>query len=104
MNLQQISTLLENKKQELIQRIMAIEADFKKGRSADFTEQTTESENDEVLDEIHREAKIELQRVEDALTRIENGGYGKCAECESDIMPERLSALPYTTFCINCAH
>ena len=104
MNLQPISELLENKQAELLKRISAIEADFKKGRSADFTEQTTESENDEVLDEIHREAKAELQLIKAALTRLDNGHYGKCSECDSDIHAERLAALPYTTLCINCAH
>ncbi|GHE97254.1 TraR/DksA family transcriptional regulator [Thalassotalea profundi] len=103
MNSQQVFELLENKQQELIKRISAIEADFKKGRSADFTEHTTESENDEVLDEIHREAKAELKLIKVALLRLENNEYGRCAECDGEILPERLAALPYTTLCINCA-
>ncbi|XQW85250.1 TraR/DksA family transcriptional regulator [Thalassotalea piscium] len=103
MNVQQIAGLLKDKKVELTKRVDAIEADFKKGRSADFTEQNTESENDEVLDEIHHEAKVELQLVNEALQRLENGLYGKCSECEGDISSERLLALPYTKKCINCA-
>lgn len=103
MNSQQVFELLESKQQELIKRISAIEADFKKGRSADFTEQTTESENDEVLDEIHREAKAELKLIRGALLRLENNEYGSCTQCDGDIPTERLAALPYTTLCINCA-
>lgn len=103
MNSHQISKILQDKHIELLKRISAIEADFKKGRSADFTEQTTERENDEVLDAIHQEAELELRLVKEALTRLENGQYGKCSECHGDILPERLSALPYTQICINCA-
>lgn len=98
-----LSKILTDKKAELEIRISAIEADFKKGRSADFSEQTTESENDEVLDEIHHEAKAELMLVNNAIHRIAQGNYGTCSGCEENINPDRLTALPYTTTCINCA-
>jgi len=100
---EQLSNILQDKKAELTKRIAAIEADFKKGRSADFSEQTTESENDEVLDEIHHEAKAELTLVNNAIHRIESGHYGLCQSCDEEINPERLKALPYTTTCIDCA-
>ncbi len=100
---EEISILLKDKKAQLTKRISAIEADFHKGRSQDFSEQATETENDGVLDEIHHEAKAELQLVITALQRIDNGMYGNCEECDEPIKPERLLALPYTARCINCA-
>lgn len=100
---EQLLNTLKDKKVELKTRITAIEADFKKGRSADFSEQTTESENDEVLDEIHHEAKIELSLVNNAISKLQQGHYGTCESCDDDINPERLKALPYTTTCIKCA-
>ena len=103
MTAQELITTLKNKKEQLVTRISAIEADFKKGRSADFSEQTTESENDEVLDGIHHEAKAELKLVNEALQRIEQGDYGLCRQCQEPINRERLAALPYTDTCINCA-
>ena len=63
MTSQELKILLENKQTQLTKRISAIEADFHKGRSQDFAEQATETENDGVLDEIHHEAKIELSLV-----------------------------------------
>lgn len=98
-----LANILKDKRAELEVRISAIEADFKKGRSADFSEQTTESENDEVLDEIHHEAKAELMLVNNAIQRIAQGNYGTCSGCEEKINPDRLTALPYITTCINCA-
>jgi len=103
MTSQQLSTLLKTKQQELRKRISAIEADFHKGRSQDFAEQATETENDGVLDEIHHEAKAELLLVNEALQRIDSGLYGSCSTCDEPINPDRLSAIPYTTKCINCA-
>ncbi len=99
----EITTLLENKQTQLTKRIAAIEADFHKGRSQDFSEQATETENDGVLDEIHHEAKLELNLVKSALQRITAGLYGNCIDCDEPINPDRLSALPYTTKCIKCA-
>ena len=100
---QEITILVEDKLIQLTKRITAIEADFHKGRSQDFSEQATETENDGVLDEIHHEAKLELNLVKSALKRISDGLYGHCIECDEPINPDRLSALPYTTKCIKCA-
>ncbi len=44
----------------------------------------------------------ELLDVEDALRRIDEGTYGKCAECGREISPERLEALPAARLCIDC--
>lgn len=43
-----------------------------------------------------------LKEVNDALTRIDKGDYGKCELCSKDIGEERLEALPYTRLCIDC--
>lgn len=43
-----------------------------------------------------------LQAIDDALSRIEDGSYGMCESCESDIAEGRLEALPFTRLCINC--
>ena len=94
---------LKAKQEELLVRISAIENDFKKGRSQDFTEQTTERENDQVLDEIRHEAKTELHLVNEALQRLEQDQYDICSQCKQSINPERLRALPYINTCIKCA-
>jgi DnaK suppressor protein len=43
-----------------------------------------------------------LQAINDALARIDEGSYGVCESCESDIAEGRLEALPFTRLCINC--
>jgi DnaK suppressor protein len=45
----------------------------------------------------------ELAEIELALTRIKEGSYGKCEDCQKTIGAIRLQALPYATLCINCA-
>jgi RNA polymerase-binding transcription factor DksA len=43
-----------------------------------------------------------LATIEDALTRLESGTYGVCADCNTDIPPRRLHALPFATLCVQC--
>ena len=44
----------------------------------------------------------QLRDARAALRRIEDGSFGTCQECEGDIHPKRLAAVPWTPFCIGC--
>jgi RNA polymerase-binding protein DksA len=43
-----------------------------------------------------------LAAIEDALVRLENGSFGRCASCRGEIAEERLEAVPWATLCIDC--
>ena len=43
-----------------------------------------------------------LARIDDALRRLEAGGYGTCDECDAHIGEARLKALPFATLCRQC--
>jgi RNA polymerase-binding protein DksA len=60
---------------------------------------TFERERDLSLSE---NVKDLLQRVNEALARIEEGTYGICEICGEKIPEERLEALPYANLCILC--
>ena len=44
----------------------------------------------------------QLRDARAALRRIEEGSFGICQECDQDIHPKRLAAVPWATFCIRC--
>ncbi len=44
----------------------------------------------------------QLQNARAALRRIQEGSFGICQECDQDIHPKRLAAVPWATFCIRC--
>ncbi len=44
----------------------------------------------------------QLRDARAALRRIEDGSFGTCQECDEDIHPKRLAAVPSATFCIRC--
>ena len=100
----------EQLKEDFTQRIIALQArvnsihgDFADGRNADWAEQASERENDEVLNALESEAKIEIQQLSNAITRIEDGSYGTCTVCGNDIAIARLNVQPAATKCIQCA-
>ena len=44
-----------------------------------------------------------LEQIEAALTRIEDGSFGRCEECGVGIPKARLDAVPYAALCVRCA-
>jgi|SRR5580704_8659766 DnaK suppressor protein len=44
----------------------------------------------------------QLRDVREALLRIQEGSFGACLNCEQDIHPKRLAAVPWAQFCITC--
>ena len=43
-----------------------------------------------------------LYEIDEALKRIESGTYGVCENCEKPIRHDRLEALPFTRFTVEC--
>ncbi|WP_430461256.1 TraR/DksA family transcriptional regulator [Thalassolituus sp. LLYu03] len=106
MNLSHIRQQLQDRKTLLEARADKTERDAShrdEAVSADFAEQATERENDDVLRTIALESKHEIDQINLALARIEAGTYGACSECGAAIGEQRLAAVPYSSLCLSCA-
>lgn len=65
---------------------------------------------DQALFDLEREMGISLQEmrnrerqlIEEALNSLDEGTYGRCAECDAEISEKRLQALPFARYCITC--
>ena len=53
-----------------------------------------------LLGEVQRR---QVAMIDAALARIDAGEYGVCVDCESEIDPKRLQALPFALLCTECA-
>jgi len=94
---------LESLQQEIQRRVEKARKDLTSLHSADWSEQVTERENEEVLEALISEGEEELAQISQALKRMSAGNYGICEVCGEPINPERLQALPYASLCIRCA-
>lgn len=44
----------------------------------------------------------QLRMVRQALNRVQDGSFGECVQCGTEIGSKRLEALPWTPYCIDC--
>ncbi len=44
----------------------------------------------------------QLRNARAALRRIQEDSFGTCQQCDDDIHPKRLAAVPWASFCIVC--
>ena len=47
--------------------------------------------------------QVTLAEVDEALKRIAENTFGLCEECGEPVPKERLKAIPYTRYCVDCA-
>jgi DnaK suppressor protein len=70
--------------------------------TADEMDQTQGvQERDMAVGGFNRDAKL-LSDLRSALNRIQRGTFGTCVDCECDISPKRLAAVPWAESCIVC--
>lgn len=95
---------LEEEKTILEQEIKDLEVapDFG-GDSTDIdTEETDESEVTSTNIALMQPLKERFQEVNDALSKIVNGGYGVCEKCKKEIDEELLGVNPESRLCRDC--
>lgn len=94
---------LTTRLKELHERLDEVEDQLDDPHDPDFAEQAVEREQDEVLESLGAASEKEINLVENALARIEDGSFGICMKCGENISEERLEAVPHATLCRNCA-
>ncbi len=103
MDVTQLRQSLVARLEVLGHRVQDYEGILREPLDADFAEQATQMEGDEVTADLEHAAILEVEQIKVAVSRIDAGSYGECESCGSEINPKRLQALPYATQCIGCA-
>jgi len=98
-----LRAMLESKKEELSKRLERISANLRRGYEADSKERAKQLEDNEVVDALGNEARLELAKISAAMQRMDSGEFGICIECGTTIDAGRLEAYPYADECIECA-
>ncbi|MDR0617184.1 MAG: TraR/DksA family transcriptional regulator [Endomicrobium sp.] len=68
----------------------------------DEIDTATQNSEKEMFFELAANDRITLNAINDALVKIEKGGYGLCESCNRAIILQRLNAIPWTRYCIKC--
>ncbi|MDR3256451.1 MAG: TraR/DksA family transcriptional regulator [Endomicrobium sp.] len=80
-------------------REMDTDSDINVGDEIDTASQNNEKE---MYFELAVNDKIALDAINDALAKIEKNTYGKCECCNNIIPVERLKAISWTRYCVQC--
>ncbi|MGW8178206.1 MAG: TraR/DksA family transcriptional regulator, partial [bacterium] len=104
--LRQFEKLLLEAKETLIDRVQKAEVDGRETdaeiEARDLADQASSSYTKELLFSKSNSDRQFLQKIEDALERLENGEYGECSSCEETIGLKRLEAVPWARLCLKC--
>ncbi len=102
---EQLREMLIQLQNEAYQRIRDLRRDQR---------QESESEPEDEMDSARTTAEIEthagliareeekFKYLDEALARLEAGTYGRCLACGGAIPIERLMAIPFASYCIDC--
>ncbi|MFQ5668125.1 MAG: RNA polymerase-binding protein DksA [Candidatus Binatia bacterium] len=96
--------LLVARRQELLaeaERTVGGMTDSKENFPDPTDRASLESDRNALLRIRDRERKL-INKIDDALKRIDEGSYGLCESCQGPIGLDRLKARPVTTLCIDC--
>ncbi|HEY8537078.1 MAG TPA: TraR/DksA C4-type zinc finger protein [Vicinamibacterales bacterium] len=106
---EELRKILEDRRREILNEVQ--------GKIRDVRADTTQTKLNEVFDvgessESDIQEDIEfaliqmkaetLNRINEALARLDEGAYGNCYECGEEISEARLRALPFAVRCKDC--
>lgn len=105
----ELRRILEERRQEILsevhEKIRDVRSEASTATSHGVVDDAETSEAD-IQDDIEFaliQMKAEtLNKIDEALARLEDGTYGYCFECGEEIAEQRLRALPFAVRCKSC--
>jgi DnaK suppressor protein len=107
MNPETLTLDLQRRRAVILETARRADAELDALRSAERDPEFEEGAQTEheafTLSRLGETQRREIQQIDAAIARIGAGEYGACRDCEQDIDPRRLAALPYALLCTECA-
>jgi RNA polymerase-binding transcription factor len=106
-DLQSLRAALQRRRRTILETSRRAAAELDALRSAErdpeFEEGAQAEHEQYTLARLTESQRWELARVDAAIARVDSGEYGLCSDCDEEIDPRRLAALPYALLCAECA-
>lgn len=106
---EELKSILEDRRREIVSQVQGRMRDVRAegaGATVQGVLDAAESSEADIQDEIEFaliQMKAEtLNKIDEALRRLEGGSYGYCFECGEEISERRLRALPFAVRCKDC--
>jgi len=102
LNLKDIKERLQKERELLIQKLQGNDLSVDDAETPDPVDLAVRNYSKNVMLAVSENESRQLTLIDEALLRLDDEEYGTCQNCEKDINPKRLQAIPWARYCIEC--
>lgn len=102
LNLKEIKAKLLAERDLLIEKLKGNDLSIDDSETPDPVDLAVRNYSKNVQLAVSENESKQLTLIDEALLRIEDDEFGTCLNCEKEINPKRLAAIPWARFCLDC--
>jgi DnaK suppressor protein len=100
--LKDIKKKLQAERELLIEKLKDNDLSVDDSETPDPVDLAVRNYSKNVMLAVSENESRQLTLIDEALLRIDDDEYGPCQNCENEINPKRLAAIPWARFCLDC--
>jgi DnaK suppressor protein len=101
-NYQEVKEKLIAERDILIEKLKGNDLSVDDSETPDPVDLAVRNYSKNVMLAVSENESRQLALIDEALLRIDDEEYGPCQNCQNDINPKRLAAIPWARYCLNC--
>lgn len=101
-NLKDIKEKLLLERELLIQKLKGNDLSIDDSETPDPVDLAVKNYSKNVMLAVSENESRQLTLIDQAVLRIDDDEYGLCQNCEKEINPKRLAAIPWARYCLDC--
>lgn len=102
LQLKQIKESLLAERETLIRKLKGSDLSIDDSETPDPVDLAVRNYSKNVQLAVSENESRQLTLIDEALLRIEDDEYGLCQNCEKEVNPKRLAAIPWARYCLDC--
>lgn len=102
LNLKEVKKKLLAERDILIEKLKDNDLSIDDSETPDPVDLAVRNYSKNVMLAVSENESKQLALIDEALIRVDDKEYGLCQNCEKEINPKRLDAIPWARYCIDC--
>lgn len=102
LNLEEIKEKLIAERELLIAKLRGTNLSIDDSETPDPVDLAVKNYSKNVMMAVSENDSRQLVLINEALVRLDDDEYGLCQNCEQEINPIRLNAVPWARYCLKC--
>ena len=102
LNLKEIKENLLAERESLLNKLKSKDLSVDDAETPDPVDLAVRNYSKNVMLAVSENESRQLLLIDEALLRIKDEEYGLCQNCQKDVNPKRLVAIPWARYCLSC--